>query len=101
MTAKIQLTEADLRHLLGLVRQHWPEILECDIRLTNVALNRIQALAESCGLSAVTPASIGGIREIFEEYFLPVVTIELARGEAAKPANPHPGHLGRANGGTP
>ena len=101
MKAQTGLTGADLQHLLGLVRRHWPEILECDPRLTNVALNRIQALAESCGLSSVTPDSIGGIREIFEDYFLPAVAFELVREEAAKPAHASPGRAGRANGGSP
>lgn len=100
MKAKTHLTEADLQHLLGLVREHWPEILECDRRITTVALNRIQALAESLGVNAVTTESIGGIREIMEDYFLPRVALELVREEAAEPKNAGPGQVDRANGGT-
>lgn len=76
-----KLTGANLDRISDLVRTHWPELDYLERPFAVIALNRIQALAESLGVEAVTPDSISGIREILEDYFIPVVTANLVAEE--------------------
>jgi len=68
---KLGLTSEQIKHLLKLVNDHWPEISKYDEHITTKALNRIEDIALSKGVEWVTPDVIQGLREIYNDYVEP------------------------------
>lgn len=100
--SRLSLEEIDT--LLAFVRKHWPELAYYERGVVTLALNRIEAIAEKEGVSAITPERLSGQREIVEDYLLPFLEAERIRAlVAAQPQNApvceaHPpplSHLGR------
>mgnify|MGYP003346022330 CR=1 FL=1 len=85
MNSATTLSAEDIDHLLDLVRRHWPEVDYYETGVFNLALNRVQAIAEKEGVAAITPPRLEGLREIVEEYVLPFA--EIARIRALVEAN--------------
>jgi hypothetical protein len=79
MKSTTTLTAEDISHLIVLVRNHWPEIYHYETGVANLALNRVQAIAEQEGVAAITPLRLEGLREIVEEYILPFAEIARIR----------------------
>lgn len=73
------LTNDELSQLVTLVRRHWPELNHYERSIVNVALNRVQEIAENEGVAAITPTRLKGQREIIEEYILPFAEVARIR----------------------
>jgi hypothetical protein len=83
MKSATTLTAEDIDHLLARVRRHWPEVDYYETGVFNLALNRVQAIAEKEGVAAITAPRLEGLREIFEEYVLPFAEIARIRDRLA------------------
>lgn len=83
------LTSAELDALLVIIRQHWPELAHYEQGVKTLALNRVQAIAETEGVAAITPARLSGHREIMEDHILPFA--EVARVQMLIAAGRHTG----------
>ncbi len=77
------LTDHDLAFLSDLVRVHWPELRQNEEGVANLALNRVQAIAEREGVAAITPLRLTGLRELIEDYIVPFAEIERTRSQPA------------------
>ena len=73
------LTQAELDTLLVIIRQHWPELAHYENGVFNLALNRVQEIAEKEGVAAITPVRLSGQREIIEDYILPFAEVARIR----------------------
>ena len=75
MKPQTTLTAAEIEAVLTLVRQHWPELAHYEEGVQILALNRLQTIAETDGVAAITPARLSGQREIVEDYILPFAEV--------------------------
>ncbi|MEY4941121.1 MAG: hypothetical protein RIQ93_2856 [Verrucomicrobiota bacterium] len=75
MKAATTLTTQEIDQLLTVVRSHWPELDHYETGVFNLALNRVQQIAEREGVAAITPPRVEGLRAIVEEYVLPFAEI--------------------------
>ena len=69
------LTDAEIDALLVVIHQHWPELFHYEQGVRVLALNRLQAIAETEGIAALTPIRLSGQREIIEDYILPFAEV--------------------------
>ena len=72
MKPATRLTNQEIDDLLVVLRRHWPELDYYETGVFNLALNRVQEIAEKEGVAAITPPRLQGLREIVEEYVLPL-----------------------------
>ena len=79
MKAATTLTHDELSQLVTVLRRHWPELNHYERSIVNLALNRVQAIAEKEGVAAITPARLQGQRKIIEEYILPFAEVARIR----------------------
>ena len=79
MKAGTTLTAEEINQLIVLVRNHWPEVYHYETGVFNLALNRVQQIAEKDGVAAITPDRLEGLREIVEDYVLPFAEIARIR----------------------
>lgn len=88
MKPAARLTLEEIDTLLAFVRRHWPELAHYERGVVTLALNRIEAIAETEGIAAITPERLSGQREIVEEHLLPFLEAERIRAlVAAQPPN--------------
>ena len=79
MKAGTTLTAQEIDELVIVVRRHWPELDHYETGVFNLALNRVQQIAEKDGVAAITPDRLEGLREIVEDYVLPFAEIARIR----------------------
>lgn len=73
---------------LSRLRATWPTLDDLPDPVATLSLNRIQQVLEQEGLEAITPARIGGWKEIAEGYLLPFHDVVAL---APSPSKPPPG----------
>ena len=60
MKATTTLTAEEIDQQIVLVRNHWPDVYHYETGVFNLALNRVQAIAEKDGVAAITPLRLEG-----------------------------------------
>lgn len=88
MKPATSLSKQEIAHLTQQLRRDWPELDHYETGVFNLAINRVQAIAEAEGVAAITPARLEGLREIIEEYILPFAEVARIRERITARATP-------------
>ena len=70
-TEERELSHNDVAKIIILLQKNWPELTTYDSRIVNKVIDRIGTIALNEGIDAITHERIQGLKEIYEDYFIP------------------------------